>query len=352
MNDFLDRVRRIELDGQWWDNPTWEADGKTTPEALNCVLPILRRVFPSVWFRETPQHPFRKDLTAGGIVPTSRLAALGADLAILYENSRFASLLERLKNPDGFEGAEFELRVLSRIFATDPTAEPYPVLSSGRRAEARIRNGNRSLLVEAKTLMPPSNDKVFSYLHAVLFKKITPLNLERIYRLEWELTDRGTELAETNLSRLKREWAHAVDELVDQIRRSPLGERGNLAAGGLLRVTYYPRSEGRFNTCPGFPLKETVGISHLFRRLVSDVRDQLVTAEPTLLCVRLLRIWPPLSKTGLEYHMGKGPKTPTYMFVENTIAGHVLARHPSVELPDENEDLLSVAVQIPRSAAE
>ena len=232
MSNLLDRVRRIKSDGQWWVDPTWEAEGNTTPEELKRVLKILSEVFTVEWFLKATQHPLRKYLAAQGIPVIRRLTALGTDLAILYKDSRFEELRERLKDPNEYEGAEFELHILSKIFSTDPTAEPFPVLSSDGKAEARIRNGDLSLLVEAKTLGPPSNDKVFQQLNEVFFKKIRPLNLEQTYRLEWELTDRGFELAETKLSRLKKEWGHAVDELVVQIRSSQLGERGNLSAGG------------------------------------------------------------------------------------------------------------------------
>lgn len=342
----MERVRRVENDGRWWERPVWEHDGSPSPPDLQLILPVLRDVFPADWFLRSRGHPMQSHFVTGGLVPVSRLTALGKDLCIVHGNSRFDTLRDRLRAKEGFHGAEHELSVLARILSRDPTAEPYPELSGGKRAEARIRRKGRALLVEAKTLTPPSNDKRFARLSNRFFAIIGRLGLESQYRVEWELTQHGEELALNNGSRLEREWDHAVEQLVARIEATELGERGELAGGGLLRVRYYPKIEARFNLSPGFPLQESVALAHLFRRLVGPVRKQLITEEPTLLCVRQIGIWPPLTKAGLEKRMGNGPPTPTYLLVDDPSRSPVLARHPEVEPPDRDGDLLAIALPL------
>ena len=158
----LERLKHALRTGEWWVPAWWQDSRYFEPEHLdrsevNQAFRELQQVFDGKWFLEQtvsyqtspPSHAVIGELLAEGLSPLHNLVSLGSALSTVRKwNLLDTELITRLRHPDQWAGAYFELEMLAHLLQRGFTVERHPDGTGGRKADFRVTKGSEEIVLE------------------------------------------------------------------------------------------------------------------------------------------------------------------------------------------------------------
>ena len=158
----LERINHALRTGEWWV-PAWWQDsryfesGHADRDEVERAFRELQPVFDGKWFLEQrvsyqtspPSHAVIGELLAEGLSPLYNLVSLGRALSTVRKwNLLDTELITRLRHPDQWAGAHFELAILAHLLKSEFTIEKHPNGARGRKADFRVVKGTEEIFLE------------------------------------------------------------------------------------------------------------------------------------------------------------------------------------------------------------
>ncbi len=159
----LQRTKRALSDGIWWEPAWWQKaqyypPSSTDKNSTDRAFAELRQVFDPTWFLQQvdccpdipPRHPVATLLISEGAMPFAVLTNLGWDIITARDAGLFDAdrLLTRLRHPEEYPGARFELLLLASLIREKFSVHPHPELDNGRKSDFLIEKNNEKLYLE------------------------------------------------------------------------------------------------------------------------------------------------------------------------------------------------------------
>ncbi len=158
----LERLKHALRTGEWWV-PAWWQDSRyfetkhLDRSEVNGAFRELQQVFDGKWFLEQTtsypasllSHPVANMLLTEGLHPFHNLVSFGRALStVRKQNLLDTELTSRLRHPDQWAGAYFELAILAHLLKSGFTIEKHPNSARGRRADFRVTKGAEEITFE------------------------------------------------------------------------------------------------------------------------------------------------------------------------------------------------------------
>ena len=158
----LERLKHALRTGEWWV-PEWWQDSRyfetkhLDRSEVNQAFRELQRIFDEKWFLEQTtsypasllSHPVANMLLAEGLHPFHNLVSFGRALSTVRKRNLLdTKLTTRLRHPDQWAGAYFELAILAHLLKSGFTIEKHPNSARGRRADFRVTKGSEEIVLE------------------------------------------------------------------------------------------------------------------------------------------------------------------------------------------------------------
>ena len=158
----LERLKHALRTGEWWV-PAWWQDSRyfETEHAdrgeVERAFCTLQQIFDGEWFLaqttsypvSPPSHLVTNMLLAEGLYPFHNLVRLGCALYTVQKMDLLdTELITRLRHPDQWAGAHFELALLAHFLKGGFTVEEHPNGARGRKADFRVAKGTEEIFLE------------------------------------------------------------------------------------------------------------------------------------------------------------------------------------------------------------
>lgn len=158
----LERLSHALRTGEWWV-PAWWQDSRyfesehADRDEVERAFCALQQVFDGEWFLDQttsypaplPSHPVANLLLAEGLCPFHNLVSFGRALSTVQKwNLLDTELTTRLRHPDQWAGAHFELAILAHLLKSGFTIEKHPNGARGRKADFRVAKGTEEIFLE------------------------------------------------------------------------------------------------------------------------------------------------------------------------------------------------------------
>ena len=158
----LERLKHALRTGEWWVPAWWQDSRYFETEHLdrsevNQAFRELQHIFDGKWFLEQtisyetapPSHMVVGQLLNEGPYPLHYLVSLGRALATVRKRNLLdTELTTRLRHPDQWAGAHFELVLLAHLLKGGFTVEKHPNDARGRKADFRVAKGTEEIFLE------------------------------------------------------------------------------------------------------------------------------------------------------------------------------------------------------------
>lgn len=161
-NMLLERLKHALKTGEWWVPAWWQDSRYFESEHLDRsevdqAFGALQQVFDGKWFLEQtvscqtspPSHAVANLLLTEGHSPFQNLVRFGRALSTAQKRNLLdTELTTRLRHPDQWAGAHFELAILVHLLGGGFTVERHPDGASGRKADFRVAKGAEEIIFE------------------------------------------------------------------------------------------------------------------------------------------------------------------------------------------------------------
>ena len=278
------RMKQISDNDKWWFEicvgKIINEKGKLSDEEILQYLSELKKIYDNKWYREfrgskPGLEPCPLTMMGGAQSPIFSIVRLAQNLKTLGEvNNLESELIERLKQWDAFLDASIEVEVGACFVEAGYEVELYPILSSGRKCDMRVRGKNNWIYIEVTHLRLSERERRGFKLRMEFSDSIhraIPEGFSGVMRFTKTLHPRPKKLIEKIIQRIEEEHArHGLpiefkDTIVEvELRKREKG-RGFLIEG---LSFFQPRDEGR----------------HLIKRALSKY-DQLPEEGPGVVIV-------------------------------------------------------------------
>lgn len=255
------RVKQISDNDKWWFETCVgkivDKKGKLSDEEIVQYLAELKKIYDNAWYRE-----FRGDRTELGSCPLTMLGGaqspifsivrLAQNLKTLGGVSNLKSeLIERLQLRDEFLDATIEVEVAACFAEAGYEVELYPILSSGRVCDMRVRGENDWIYIEVTHLRLSERERMDFKLRMEFSDSIhraIPEGFSGVIRFTKTLHPRPGKLIHKIIHRIEEEYAgHGLPiKFKDTSVEVEIGKREqgrDLLIEGL--SFFQPRNEGR-----------------------------------------------------------------------------------------------------------
>jgi len=324
----LDRIRKAEEKGAWWEVPFWRNPQyvgleNTSSAEIEEAFQALARIYDAKWFlqrandhkeawewplkayrasvagerleriRFNPTHPVYWYLCGDGLMVVIYLLRHGCALVAAARLGLLAPYKDRLRDPENFEGAWLELDLIFLLTRAGVQVLPAVAGAVGnRKCEFLARLGAEDLHIEAKCLTPAPDNKIVSQLEDALHRvlTVTPSTHKRAYVNFYEPlpTFRVEVLAGQGPKGLARRWPAVAQtittHLEDVVERQAWGHH---EIPGLLRYQVVPVTEGMsyFGQGGGLQPSKAAEILKIIQRGIEEAHAQLPIGAAGLLIV-------------------------------------------------------------------
>jgi hypothetical protein len=322
----LERNRMAEEKGAWWEVPYWRNPRYVGLEDYTAVdieeaFQALARIYDAKWFLQRtqdqrdgwewwlrahraagespervklkPRHPVHSHLCGDGPMVVVYLLRHGRALVAAARLGLLAPYKDRLRDPENFEGAWFELDLISRLAQAGAQVLPAAAGAMGnRRCEFRARLGAEDLHIEAKYLTPAPANQIVSQLEDALHQvlMVAPCTHQKAYVNYYETLPsfRSEVLSGEGPKGLARRWPSIEQtitaHLEDVVERQAWGHH---EITGVLRYHIIPVTEGMSYVGQGGGLEISKGaeVLKIIQRGIEEAGAQLPAGAAGLLIV-------------------------------------------------------------------
>lgn len=169
---------------------------------------MLKEIFKEDWFiKYQKKHPLISLFLGYGPYPTTVLTKLGQDIITLEEIKGFKKLLTRLKDPEQYYGAYFEIEIAS-FLSKKYKVEIEPKIDN-RKSDLKVKIEETPIFLELKTLRESKVERLVREIFNYLSK-----NLPKGYNFSIKFKKRFYELADAGR---KLKFGNAKNFLIKQI---------------------------------------------------------------------------------------------------------------------------------------
>lgn len=169
MSDFVREATESEL--FWWKNRWWAEEEYTrlyphmgiTLAQVDANVTRVAQVFNEDWGKKSGLNGIHYWLVMKGTMALEFLYGLGEDLRQVESAEGLESIIRRLRSPDEFERALFELQVGAVLRRKDHCITFDPLLPNGRRADILAEKDGVKVFFELKKLRPSQTDRAVDW---------------------------------------------------------------------------------------------------------------------------------------------------------------------------------------------
>lgn len=276
-----DLTKSVEQ-GRWWQYPFWREKQYTDcvsfiDDEVAIALSHLMKVFDERWFKSQqvlePQKQHYLISLLQGFYITDALIELGIDLSISEKVRDSAGLIRRLKEPNEYFTARFQLEILASLRRDFPDVQSEPRLPRGKQADAVVTIGGEQVYFEITFLQPP-------YKLAIEIPNV----IEKVRKkIEKTLIDRPWRIRVTLLSFPENsDIQHLADEL-RRIKGTPVSLRWPWVEVDISRKRLVEKvTKGAVAQVAGPPFSEG---ERMYDKVVAEAK-QLHPGQPGFVIIR------------------------------------------------------------------
>jgi hypothetical protein len=227
----LERLKHALRTGEWWV-PAWWQDSRYFESehadrgGVERAFCALQQVFDGEWFlaqttlhpASPPSHPVTNMLLAEGLYPFHSLVSLGHALStVQIQNLLDTELTTRLRHPDQWVGAYFELEMLAHLLRRGFTVERHPDGTGSRKADFRATKGSEEIVLELsqRTAEFPYD---LAKKNIELYEQAKPESISQIFTCE--------KILEANRKAQQKEAERVFCRIKDKIQQLPSEKPG------------------------------------------------------------------------------------------------------------------------------